>query len=129
MIAAVRVKGSFHLNSAKRETLKRLNLHSKNWCAVLEDNPSNLGMLKAVKDMVTWGPVSEDVLEKMLKERGEEAKEGPVFTFKKKSYKKAVRLAPPSKGYGAQGVKKSFKQGGALGDRGEEINDLLKRMI
>ena len=43
--------------------------------------------------------------------------------------KKFFRLKPPSKGYERKGVKTAYKEGGALGYRGEEINQLLIRMI
>ena len=41
--------------------------------------------------------------------------------------KPLFRLNPPKKGY--EGVKKSFKNKGALGYRGKEINRLIERMI
>jgi len=37
------------------------------------------------------------------------------------------RLNPPKKGY--KSIKKSYKEGGALGYRGEKINNLIQRMI
>ena len=43
--------------------------------------------------------------------------------------KKVFRLKPPSKGFERKGIKMSFKEGGALGYRGEKINELLERMI
>ena len=42
-------------------------------------------------------------------------------------FKKNCCLSPPRKGYGS--IKKPYSKGGALGDRGHRINDLLKRMI
>lgn len=39
------------------------------------------------------------------------------------------RLTPPTKGFERKGIKIPYTQGGALGDRKEEINDLIKRMI
>ena len=41
--------------------------------------------------------------------------------------KPVFRLHPPRKGFG--GVKRAFRQGGALGDRGTAINELLLRML
>ena len=40
--------------------------------------------------------------------------------------KPVFRLHPPRKGY--EGIKRSFKEGGALGYRGEKINHLIRRM-
>ena len=51
------------------------------------------------------------------------------FTFNKKNYKKFIRLEPPVKGFGVNGIKKPFSKGGALGYRAKEINDLLRRMM
>lgn len=39
------------------------------------------------------------------------------------------RLTPPTKGFERKGIKIPYTQGGALGDRKEGINDLIKRMI
>ena len=41
--------------------------------------------------------------------------------------KPLFRLSPPKKGY--EGIKRSFKNSGALGYRGKEINKLIGRMI
>ncbi|MFQ5920061.1 MAG: 50S ribosomal protein L30, partial [Thermoplasmata archaeon] len=41
--------------------------------------------------------------------------------------KPVFRLHPPRRGYG--GAKRSFREGGALGDRGSAINELLRRMM
>ena len=43
--------------------------------------------------------------------------------------RKNFRLNSPRKGYGRKGIKVSFNEGGALGYRGNKINDLIKRMI
>jgi len=40
--------------------------------------------------------------------------------------KPLFRLHPPRKGY--EGIKRSFKEGGALGYRADKINALLRRM-
>lgn len=39
------------------------------------------------------------------------------------------RLTPPAKGFERKGIKIPYTMGGALGDRGTAINDLLKRMM
>ena len=41
--------------------------------------------------------------------------------------KPVCRLHPPVKGY--EGNKRSYRNGGALGYRGEAINDLINRML
>ena len=46
-----------------------------------------------------------------------------------KKIKKIFRLNSPKRGYGRKGTKVSFKNSGALGYRGDKINDLIMRMI
>ena len=96
-----------------KDTLKRLGLKRKNNAVILENKPELMGMLKKVKDLITWGEASEEVLKELEK--------------KKKG--KIICLHPPRKGYGRKGIKVPFKVGGGLGYRGEKINDLIMRML
>lgn len=114
-IAVILIRGRIGLDSDRKKTLDLLNLYRKNYCVILPKNKVVLGMLNKVKDYVTWGELDDEVLQLLEKKR-----EGK---------KKFIRLAPPLKGFERGGIKKSFKQGGALGYRGKNINDLLKRMI
>ena len=100
------------MSGADEQALHMLHLDVPNACCVVEDVPWQMGMVHRVKDIVTWGEVSDEVLAQ-LRKRGD----------------KAFRLNPPRKGYGRKGIKNAFSQGGALGYRGEKINDLLKRML
>jgi large subunit ribosomal protein L30 len=124
-IAVVRVKGSIKLQKEVKDTLKMLRLYKQNSCVVLDASPSILGMVKKVESYVTWGEVDEETF-KLLREKRE-------LKAKNKEGKEVVmpffRLLPPRKGFGRKGIKLPFKLGGALGYRGEKINDLIKRMI
>lgn len=115
-LAVVLVRGTVEVTKAVKDTLKMLNLTRKNSCVVLENNPINKGMVMKVKDYITWGSISEETLKELKEKRGKEGK-------------KSFPLNPPRKGFGRKGIKVSFKAGGALGDRGEKINDLVRRMI
>jgi large subunit ribosomal protein L30 len=119
-LAIVRVRGGIGIKTEIKDTLKMLNLHRKNFCVVVPNNDSNLGMIKRVKDYVTYGNVDEETYKLLVEKRGEKKgdKEKPFF-----------RLAPPKKGFGRKGVKVHFSKGGALGYRDVKINDLIKRMI
>jgi len=134
-IAVVRVRGLVNLNQEIKKTFELINLHNKNWCVVLTDSETDMGMIKKVKDYVTWGELEETVLKDLFEKRGEEFLETQLndhkkyVEYNKKKYKRYFRLSPPVKGFGRKGVKVPFKQGGALGNRGEKINDLLRRMI
>jgi len=151
--AVIRVRGSVNVKSEIKDTLKMLRLNRVNHCVLLPKTRSYSGMLQKVKDYVTWGEIKPDTLAKMIIHRGKligdekisdsyvkkNSKYKSVISFAKavsqeearyqdlKDIKPVIRLHPPRKGY--EGVKKSFKSGGALGYRGEEINELIERMI
>lgn len=126
-LVVVRVRGMVGISPDIKRTLEMLNLFNKNWMVFVQNNESMIGMVKKVKDYVTYGEVSEEVMKELLEKRAEESEEG--FTFGKKTYKRFIRLSPPKKGYGRKGIKVPFSKGGALGYRGEKINDLVKRMM
>lgn len=139
-IVAVRVRGGIGASQEVKDTLQSLNLGRQNYCTVLADTPKNQGMLKKAKDYLTWGEADEETLKQLVEKRGEESKGREQDSRGKLSYKRSLelngkklkrffRLNPPQKGYGRKGVKKSFSEGGALGYRGEKINDLVRRML
>lgn len=111
-IAVVRVRGTVRINHDVRETFRTLGLQQKNHCTILEDAPHVQGMLKVIEPYATWGAVNDETLKALSKNK-----------------EKIIRLNPPRKGYGRKGVKMPFAKGGAHGNRGEKINDLLTRMM
>ncbi|MBW2982255.1 uL30 family ribosomal protein [Candidatus Woesearchaeota archaeon] len=124
-IAVIRIRGLVGIKKGTADTLNMLRLYRKNYCIVLSGTPSILGMLNKVKDYITWGEINDETL-KMLREKRLEKtknKEGKVVE------KKFFRLHPPRKGFARKGIKIPFKVGGALGNRKDKINDLIKRMI
>jgi large subunit ribosomal protein L30 len=128
-LAVVRVRGLVNLRHDVKKTFEYLNLQNKNWCIILEDTPTLKGMVTKVKDYVTFGEVTDDVISEIVTKRGKETTDENAFEFKGKKYQKFFRLNSPTKGYGRKGVKIPFSTGGALGYRGDKINDLIKRMI
>jgi large subunit ribosomal protein L30 len=139
-IVLILVRGLINVRTPIKNTLKMLRLTRKNHCVVLDNNPVNSGMIKKVKDYVTWGEISEETFKELVEKRGEEylgpetCSKGKIkyrgfFSHNGKKYKKFFRLNPPRKGFGRKGIKIPFKVGGGLGYRGEKINDLIKRMI
>ncbi len=124
-IAIVRVRGRVRVKKEIEETMQRLNLFRVNYCAVYDDTPSIRGMVQKVKDYVTWGEINDETLKMLHVARAKPDKsENP-----KSEIKRFFRLNPPLKGYGRKGIKKPFSVGGALGYRGDKINDLIKRML
>lgn len=139
-IAIVRVRGSVNLRKEVEDTLNLLRLYRKNYCVVVEGSPSFIGMIKKVKDYVTYGEIDDSTYKGLLEKRGEGYKGREEDRKGKIKYKRFIliggrrikpffRLNPPRKGFGRKGIKVGFKAHGALGYRGEKINDLIKRMI
>ncbi|MEM5772367.1 MAG: 50S ribosomal protein L30 [Candidatus Aenigmatarchaeota archaeon] len=140
MVAIIRIRGKVHVRNDIKYTLKLLRLNRKMHCVIIKKNKVYEGMLQKVKDYVTWGEISEEILKNIIEKRGrkignkrltkEEAEEvfnDFVKNGKSDKIKPVFRLTPPSGGF-----KKSIKQhfpNGELGYRGNKINDLLKRMI
>lgn len=130
-IAIIRITGQTHLNYDVNRALDDLRLYRRNYCVVLDSIKA--GLLKKIKDHITWGEISEET-HNLLIEKKAEPYNGPDKKSKyivagKKKIKPCFRLNSPLKGYGRKGVKVGFKQGGALGNRGDKINDLIRRMI
>ncbi len=143
MYAVVRVRGTVGVREDIERTLKFLNLNKPHHCTVVPKTSSYEGMIFKVKDYVTWGEINEETLRLLVGKRGELERGGRVppekvdelverikeFGLKKAGLKPVFRLSPPRRGYERNGIKKPFKLGGALGYRGEKINDLIKRMV
>ena len=150
----VRVRGTLNIKPDIKYTMELLRLNRVNHCVVIPETVEYTGMIKKVKDYVTWGEIEGDVLSELITKRGKLTGDNPITDsyvksnsdFKNikefaaavtegtvnyntlKDVKPIFRLSPPNKG-GYEGIKRSFQIGGALGYRGEKINDLLKRMI
>lgn len=121
--ALIRVRGSIRVTKEINDSLNMLRLYRKNYCVVIDKK--QLGMVKKVKDYVTYGEINKETEENLIKKRGEKtiSKDG------KEVMKKFFRLQPPKKGFGRKGIKVSFSSSGALGYRGEQINELIMRML
>ena len=139
-LAVVRIRGLTGVRRDIDNALKKLRLYKKNYCVVIPNTAAHLGMIKKVKDYITWGNVDEKTYNDLIEKRAEEYK-GRVSDRKEKinynrfadirgkKVKRIFRLNSPKKGYGRKGIKVSFISGGALGYREDKINDLIQRMI
>lgn len=139
-VAVIRVRGNIGINQDIKDTLRTLRLYNNNYCIVLPKNGQIMGMIKKAKDYITWGDIDDETFKLLCERRGEEYKDrvkdnkgkisyNKFFSFNGKNLKKVFRLNPPIKGYGRKGIKVPFSKGGALGNRAEKINDLIKRML
>jgi large subunit ribosomal protein L30 len=111
MIAAVQLRGSIGARHDVRAALKSLSLDKKHNCVLVEDRPEIRGMLLKAKDFIAFGPVSAPTADKI----------------KALSNGRHARLHPPRGGL--KSIKRAYGDGGDLGDRGEAMDDLVKRML
>ena len=132
-IAVIRLRGTTGLRGDVAATLHMLNIRHVNHCTIVPDRPDVVGMLKKAKDYITWGHIDADTLKLLLEKRGEAAGAAGAkhsISLNGKDYKPYFRLSPAKGGLGKRGIKASFAGGsGALGDRKDKINELLKKMI
>lgn len=138
-IAVILVRGLVDVKTTIKDTLRMLHLTRKNNCTLIIDNEVNRGMVKKAKDYITWGEIDSDTFKELVEKRGEEFKQRLTDSKQKysfrflevngKKYKQYFRLNPPRKGFGRKGIKMPFNKSGALGNRQEKINDLIKRML
>lgn len=139
-LAAIRVRGLTGIKIKINDTLQMLRLYKNNYCCVFPNTPTYVGMLKKAKDYITWGEIDDETFALLADKRGEEFNGKETDSKKKIEYndflkvdskkiKRYFRLNAPKKGFGRKGIKHSFQQGGALGYRGQAINDLIKRML
>jgi large subunit ribosomal protein L30 len=152
MFAIIRLRGSVNTKPDIKETLNMLRLNQINHCVVVPDTPNFRGMIQKVKDYVAFGPVNGETLAVILENRGRIVGGDRLtdeYVSKNSSYKtigefaeaiasgKATigdmpglnpvfRLHPPRKGHA--GLKRTFQQGGALGNYGEDISKLVEKM-
>lgn len=136
-LAIVRIRGVTGLIHGIELTLKNLRLYRKNYCVIVPGTKNYIGMIKKINDYAAWGEIDDDTYNMLIEKRKEEYKgeeneekgSNKFIIVDGTKIKKVFRLNSPRKGYGRKGVKTSFKDGGALGYRGDKINDLIKRMI
>lgn len=120
-VAIVLVRGIIGASQEIKDTLKMLNLQRKNSCVIVPAVPSFLGMLRKVKDFVTYGELDAETEKQLVDSRGKKNSDG--------SLKKFFRLHPPRGGFDTKGTKVPFSVKGTLGNRGKKINDLIKKML
>src|SRR5438445_11600570 len=70
-ILAVRLRGTASDNPDVRRTMESLRLERTFQARLLENTPSNLGMLRSAKVLVAWGEISPEILGRVLEKRGE----------------------------------------------------------
>ena len=151
----IRVRSDRTVERTIRETMEHLNLTRVNHAVLIPENDAYAGMLHKVKDFVTWGEVSAEAVTGLIRDRGRLIGDNPVTdadvkaatdhktiaafakaiasgdatTKDMETLKRVFRLHPPRGNKGWGGVKRHFTVGGALGFRGDAIEELAARMI
>ncbi len=115
-IAVIRVKGQIGIKSDIKEALHRMRLRRKYACVVIESTPINLGMLKKVRNFVSYGEINDETYKSLVEKRGKKDTDGKLKPF--------FRLAPPR---GGAETKLHYPKG-ILGEN-KEINKLVERML
>lgn len=153
MRAVIKLRSGISAKPDAKHTFSLLRLNQVNHCVLAPADAIYDGMLNKVKDYVTWGEVKPEVLARMILRRGRLvggrpitnkyvkdntkydslAKYAEAITNGKESYaalkdvKPLFRLHPPLQGH--EGIKHTFKEGGALGYRGDSVNELIQKML
>lgn len=153
-IAIVRIRGPVKVKKEVEDTMKILRLYHKHNCVIVDNSKNVVGMLKKIKDYVTWGEINEETFKNLLEKRGRLAGKQKFsenylkeklklsldnFTkefFESKKELKDIpglktffKLCSPQGGFERKGIKTPFSLGGVLGYRKEKINDLIMRML
>lgn len=152
MFVIIRLRGSVNTKPDIKETLNMLRLNQINHSVVVPDTPNFRGMIQKVKDYVAFGTINGETLALLLENRGRIVGGDRLtdeYVSKNSSYKNigefaeavvsgkatigdmpalnpVFRLHPPRKGHA--GLKRTFQQGGALGNYGEDISKLVEKM-
>lgn len=117
-LAVILIRGTVNVQQPIKDTLTMLRLRKKHVCVIIPDTPTMRGMIRQVKDLITWGTIDAEGKQALATREQKDPNGKPFY-----------RLSPPRGGFERKGIKVPFKLGGALGERGAEINDLIKKMV
>jgi large subunit ribosomal protein L30 len=155
LFLAVRLLGPFAVPKDIEHALGSLRLKRRFTAVLMEKNPTSLGMLRRVKDYVTWGEVDSRSIAALFKERGfiggnhlsdKLVKERlgiesveqlaraithgqlSLKTVRNQGVEPIFNLHPPSGGF-QWNIKRPVGSRGELGYRGDQIGHLISRMM
>ncbi|GAA0192964.1 50S ribosomal protein L30 [Halobaculum roseum] len=151
MQAVVQLRGEIDMSAGQRDTLKMLNIHAINHCALVPEEDTYEGMIAKVNDFVAFGEPETETVAMLIERRGEPL-EGDAdvddewvadntdyedveslsaalveeeTTLREQGLSPVLRLHAPRGGH--DGIKHAVKNGGALG-RHDDIDTLLEAM-
>lgn len=137
MILVIRISGHVNMPQDSEETLFRMRLRRKFTSSLFKETKENLATLQKVRNFVAYGKINPDTLKLLISRRGQSIDkkkkidaDSIILGLEKKDLqelgiKPYFRLHPPIKGINS---KIHFPKG-VLGDNGEKINDLVRRML
>lgn len=120
-VAVILLRGLIGVSKEIKDTLSMLKLRKKYACTVYDLTPTIHGMLKKVKDYVTWGFIDDETQKLLVEKRGKKNDAGEVDNH--------FALQPPKGGFDQKGTKVPYTIGGSLGNRKDAINEFIKRML
>lgn len=152
MYAIIRIRGNVDMNPKALYALKTLKLTKSNHLSLARESAQSRKTIERVASYLTYGEIDNETLKKLVKKRGRLGGDKRVTedAIKKTAahsidvvideimktarpeefgIKPVFRLSPPSTGFERGGIKKTFREGGALGYRGSAINKLILKMI
>lgn len=151
VFAVIRIRSPRNKSKKMENTLNSLRLNKVNHCTILPQDDKHIGMLKNIKDIITWGEIENDTLVSLLKNNSsmneeitdEYVSENTEYDNIEEFTENVIngdaeitdipdianlfRLHPPRGGF--RSVKKPYGTGGSLGYRGKKINNLLGKMF
>lgn len=71
MICIIRIRGNVKLDKEIKETFGRMRLGRKYSCIVINPKKEQEGMIKKIRNLVAFGDINRDILERLLDIRGQ----------------------------------------------------------
>ncbi|MEM3590035.1 MAG: 50S ribosomal protein L30 [Candidatus Bathyarchaeia archaeon] len=154
VLLAIRLRSGVKMGGEMEYALRTLRLGRRFHAVLVPNKPEFVGMLRKVKDLVTWGEPSPERLALLLERRGRITGAGRLDgeALKRLGYgsieeiargilegrispkelygrglKPVFRLHPPKGGFKGS-IKKPYGSGGELGYRGRQIDELIEKM-
>ena len=136
MILAIRISGHVEMPKDAEETLFRMRMRKKYSAVLLKETQESQNLLQVVRNFIAYGKIDQKTLEELLSKRAKSLDKKKVDAKKtaeiilnegieKTGIKPFFRLHPPRKGIDS----KLHYPKGVLGDNGDKINELVRRML
>lgn len=136
MILVIRISGMVEMQSDVTEALFRMRMRKKYTAVLLKEAPESLKLLEKIRNFVAYGKIDSRTFEELVSKRG-------ISIDKKKVDAKKVIEIIEKKGIAESGIKPYFRlhpprggidskthfPKGVLGDNGDKINELVRRML